>query len=88
MSYIALQNLTPAAVAPHIPYSHHEFPTNQIQAITYKRQSAHSQMSTIFQGNTTVCGGVFNFYTAERCQTSPQRPKKFRRIMQIDSDSD
>ena len=85
---IALQNSPPAAAAPHIPYSHHESPTNQSQAITYKRQSAHSQMSTIFQGKTTITGGVFNFYTAERCQSSPQRPKKFRRIMQIDSDSD
>ena len=87
MSNIALQNSPPAAAAPHIPYSHRESPTNQSQAITYKRQSAHSQMSTIFQENTTITGGVFNFFTAERCQSSPQRPKKFRRIMQIDSDS-
>ena len=41
MSDIVLQNSPPAAAAPHIPYSH---PKNQSQAITYKLQSAHSQV--------------------------------------------
>ena len=68
-------------------------PINQSQTISYKRQSAQSNLSTIFQGTTTITGGVFNFYTGENhsCpvhDNSPSR-RKYRRILPIvDSDSD
>lgn len=70
-----------------------ESPISHSQNILYKRQSAQSNLSTIFQGTTTITGGVFNFFSGDK-RPSPEQiknspPKKYRRILNvIDSDSD
>ena len=55
-------NSPPAAAAPS---TYMGSPINQSQTISYKRQFAQRNLSTIFQGTTTITGGVFNSYTGE-----------------------
>ena len=81
------------AAAPPVPVNQlDDSPINPSQTISFKRQSAQSNMSSIFQGTTTISGGVFNFYGSERFSSPTQSlspPKrKFRRIRCIDSDSE
>ena len=66
------------------------------QSVSYSQQasSSKSEFQSVFHGTTVIHGGTFNFYTADKRESSqsmpsPTAPKKLKRILPIiESDSD